>query len=102
MQEIPDLGNVFSMEQTPSIPTFGLRELDSISLSSQLLCLGVYVLFWMVGQRTCSVSLVDDCRLLSILGDVFCTAAMGALLLSQSGAAFCPCCWHRSLGDAGC
>lgn len=54
------MGSMSSMKQTPSIPTFGLRELDSISLSSQEQCLGVYVLFWMVGQGMCSVSPVDD------------------------------------------
>lgn len=59
-QEIPDLGNISSMKQTPSIPTFGLRELDCILLSSQPQCLGVCVLFWAVDQRMCSVSPADN------------------------------------------
>lgn len=48
------------MKQTLSIPTFGLRELDSISVPCKDVCLRVYVLFWMVCQMMCSVSAVDN------------------------------------------
>lgn len=37
----------------------------------------------------------------TVLGWVSCTPPIGAFLLRQSRAAFCPGCWHRSLEDAG-
>lgn len=61
MQEVPNLGSTLRMKQPPSVPTFGLRELEPISQSSQEQCLEVCLLFWMVIKKMWAVFSVDAC-----------------------------------------